>query len=83
MRIHILTDIVGKQPSEEVEDKLLDTVNTLWMRLDSVPEVKSIVEIELYTFIFRLEMENKKYELIDNNNFHITLIYRMIYEEYD
>ena len=83
MRIHILTDIVGQQPSEEVEDKLLDTVNTLWMRLDSVPEVGSLVEIELYTFIFRLEMENKKYQLIDNDNFHITLIYRMIYEEYD
>ena len=83
MRIHILTDIVGQQPSEEVEDKLLDTVNTLWMRLDTVPEVNSYVEIELYTFIFRLQMENKKYQLIDNDNLHITLIYRMIYEEYD
>jgi len=83
MRIHILTDIVGQQPSEEVEDKLLDTVNTLWMRLDAVPEVGSLVEVELYTFIFRLEMENKKYQLIDNDNLHITLIYRMIYEEYD
>jgi len=83
MRIHILTDIVGQQPSEEVEDKLLDTVNTLWLRLDSVPEVGSLVEVELYTFIFRLEMENKKYQLIDNDNLHVTLIYRMIYEEYD
>ena len=83
MRIHILTDIVGQQPSEEVEDKLLDTVNTLWLRLDSVPEVGSLVEVELYTFIFGLEMENKKYQLIDNDNLHITLIYRMIYEEYD
>lgn len=83
MRIHILTDIVGQQPSEEVEDKLLDTVNTLWLKLDSVPEVGSLVEIELYTFIFRLEMENKKYELKDKNNLYITLIYRMIYEEYD
>lgn len=83
MRIHILTDIVGQQPSEQVEDKLLDTINTLWLRLDTVPEVGSFVEIELYTFIFRLEMENKKYELKDKDNLHITLIYRMIYEEYD
>lgn len=83
MRIHILTDITGRQPSEEVEDKLLNTVNTLWMRLDTVPEVGSLVEVELYTFIFRLEMEQKKYQLIDQDNLHITLIYRMIYEEFD
>lgn len=83
MRIHVLTDIVGKQPSEEVEDKLLETVNALWLSLDVVPEVNSYIEVELYTFIFRLQMENKKYELKDQDNMHITLIYRMIYEEYD
>ena len=83
MRIHVLTDIVGKQPSEEVEDTLLETVNALWLSLDVVPEVNSYIEVELYTFVFRLQMENKKYELKDQDNMHITLIYRMIYEEYD
>tara|TARA_R100001460_G_scaffold30186_1_gene59606 strand:+ start:1598 stop:1846 length:249 start_codon:yes stop_codon:yes gene_type:complete len=82
MRINILTDIIGRKPSEEVEDKLLDTVNKLWLDFDSVPEVQSQIEVELFTFIFRFRMEDKVYRLV-GNDMHITLIYKMIYEEYD
>jgi hypothetical protein len=82
MRINILTDIIGRKPSEEVEDKLLDTVNKLWLDFDSVPEVGSQIEVELFTFIFRFRMEDKVYRLV-GNDMHITLIYKMVYEEYD
>jgi hypothetical protein len=82
MRINILTDIIGRKPSEEVEDKLLDTVNKLWIDFDSVPEVGSQIEVELFTFIFRFRMEDKVYRLV-GNDMHITLIYKMIYEEFD
>jgi hypothetical protein len=82
MRINILTDIIGRKPSEEVEDKLLDTVNKLWLDFDSVPEVQSQIEVELFTFIFKFRMEDKVYRLV-GNDMHITLIYKMIYEEYD
>jgi hypothetical protein len=82
MRINILTDIIGRKPSEEVSDKLLDTVNKLWLDFDSVPEVQSQIEVELFTFIFRFRMEDKVYRL-EGNDMHITLIYKMIYEEYD
>jgi hypothetical protein len=81
MKIHILTDIVGQEPSEDVENKLLDTVNSLWLDFDSVPEVGSEIEIELFTFIFRFEMEGKRYKLVDND-IYIYLTYRMTYEEY-
>ncbi len=81
MKIHILTDIVGQEPSEDVENKLLDTVNSLWLDFDSVPEVGSEIEVELFTFIFRFEMEGKRYKLVDND-IYIYLIYRMTYEEF-
>jgi hypothetical protein len=81
MKIHILTDIVGEEPSEDVENKLLDTVNGLWLNFDSVPEVGSEIEIELFTFIFRFEMEGKRYKLVDED-LHIYLTYRMTYEEF-
>jgi hypothetical protein len=81
MKIHILTDIVGQEPSEDVENKLLDTVNSLWLDFDSVPEVGSEIEIELFTFIFRFEMESKRYKLVDND-IYIYLTYRMTYEEF-
>jgi hypothetical protein len=81
MKIHILTDIVGQEPSEDVENKLLDTVNSLWLDFDSVPEVGSEIEVELFTFIFRFEMEGKRYKLVDND-IYIYLTYRMTYEEY-
>jgi hypothetical protein len=76
-----LTDIVGQEPSEDVENKLLDTVNSLWLDFDSVPEVGSEIEVELFTFIFRFEMEGKRYKLVDND-IYIYLTYRMTYEEY-
>jgi hypothetical protein len=76
-----LTDIVGQEPSEDVENKLLDTVNSLWLDFDSVPEVGSEIEIELFTFIFRFEMESKRYKLVDND-IYIYLTYRMTYEEF-
>tara|TARA_B100000497_G_scaffold94338_1_gene105745 strand:- start:482 stop:712 length:231 start_codon:yes stop_codon:yes gene_type:complete len=76
-----LTDIVGQEPSEDVENKLLDTVNSLWLDFDSVPEVGSEIEVELFTFIFRFEMEGKRYKLVDND-IYIYLIYRMTYEEF-
>ena len=81
MKIHILTDIVGQEPSEDVENKLLDTVNSLWLDFDSVPEVGSEIEVELFTFVFRFEMEGKRYKLVDND-IYIYLTYRMTYEEY-
>jgi hypothetical protein len=81
MKIHILTDIVGQEPSEDVENKLLDTVNSLWLDFDSVPEVGSEIEVELFTFIFRFEMEGKRYKLVDND-IYIYLTYRMTYEEF-
>jgi len=81
MKIHILTEIVGQEPSEDVENKLLDTVNSLWLDFDSVPEVGSEIEIELFTFIFRFEMESKRYKLVDND-IYIYLTYRMTYEEF-
>jgi hypothetical protein len=76
-----LTDIVGQEPSEDVENKLLDTVNSLWLDFDSVPEVGSEIEVELFTFIFRFEMEGKRYKLVDND-IYIYLTYRMTYEEF-
>jgi hypothetical protein len=81
MKIHILTDIVGQEPSEDVENKLLDTVNSLWLDFDSVPEVGSEIEVELFTFVFRFEMEGKRYKLVDND-IYIYLTYRMTYEEF-
>lgn len=81
MKIHILTDIVGQEPSEDVENKLLDTVNSLWLDFDSVPEVGSEIEVELFTFIFRFEMEGKRYKLVDND-IYIYLTYRLTYEEF-
>lgn len=81
MKIHILTDIVGQQPSEDVENKLLDTVNSLWLDFDSVPEVGSEIEVELFTFIFRFEMEGKRYKLVDKD-IYIYLTYKMTYEEF-
>ena len=63
MKIKISTEILGQKPSDDVQDKLLDTINVMWLDFDTVPELGSVIEVDLFSFIFRLTMENKIYKL--------------------
>lgn len=79
MKIKISTEIIGTQPSEDVQDKLLDTINVMWLDFDTVPELGSVIEVDLFSFIFRLTMENKIYKL-DGTDIEIVLVYRLTEE---
>ena len=79
MKIKILTEVIGRPPSEEVQDKLLDTINAIWLDYDTVPELHSEVEVDLYSFIFRLTMERKSYKF-DGQDMTIVLCYRLTEE---
>jgi|TARA_R100001460_G_scaffold91419_1_gene133197 hypothetical protein len=79
MRIKISTEILGKQPSEDVSDKLLDTINAMWMHFDTVPEKGSLIEVDMFSFLFRFTMENKTYKY-DGKDLDIILTYRLTEE---
>jgi len=79
MKIKISTEIIGTQPSDDVQDKLLDTINVMWLDFDTVPELGSVIEVDLFSFIFRLTMENKIYKL-DGTDIEIVLMYRLTEE---
>ena len=80
MKINISTEIIGRQPSEEVQNKLLDTINALWIDFDTVPELQSKVEVDIFGFIFRFTMEAKSYKY-DGKDLHIILTYTLTDEE--
>ena len=54
MKIKISTDILGTQPSEDVENKLLDTINAMWLDFDTVPEAGSMIEVDIFSFYLGL-----------------------------
>jgi len=76
MRINISAEILGQQPAAEVQANLLSTINTLWVDFDTVPEIQSKIEVDLYGFIFKFTMEQKSYKY-DNKDLHIILTYRL------
>ena len=51
MKIKISTEIIGTQPSDDVQDKLLDTINVMWLDFDTVPELGSVIE-EIYLVLY-------------------------------
>ena len=79
MKINISTEFIGRPPSEEVQDKVLDTINAMWLDFDTVPELDSTIEVDLFSFIFRLQMERKSYKY-DGQDMHILLSYRLTEE---
>lgn len=79
MKIKISTDILGTQPSEDVENKLLDTINAMWLDFDTVPEAGSMIEVDIFSFLFRFTLENKIYKY-DDKDIEIILAYRLTEE---
>ena len=51
----------------------------MWLDFDTVPELGSVIEVDLFSFIFRLTMENKIYKL-DGTDIEIVLMYRLTVE---
>ena len=79
MKIKISTDILGTQPSEDVENKLLDTINAMWLDFDTVPEAGSMIEVDIFSFLFKFTLENKTYKY-DGEDIEIILSYRLTEE---
>lgn len=79
MKIKISTEILGQQPSDDVQDKLLETINAMWLEFDTVPELGSLIEVDLFSFLFRFTMEAKTYKY-QSGDLEIILTYRLTEE---
>ncbi len=74
MKINILTDIIGEERNSDVSNKLLETINVLWLDCDTVPEYGSKITVDLFSFIFEFTLEEKTYTY-DGEDVTITLKY--------
>ncbi len=74
MKINILTEILGEERDSDVGNKLLDTINVLWLDCDTVPEFGSKINVDLFSFIFEFTLVDKIYTY-DGEDITIKLVY--------
>ena len=51
----------------------------MWLDFDTVPEAGSMIEVDIFSFLFRFTLENKIYKY-DGEDIEIILSYRLTEE---